>query len=107
MEAVGADADAGARPSRDSVPYSRGIAVSARVALSLFSQRPPGGPIDFDVALGGIRTPGRILPEDPEYAAAEKVIAEHVWAMTMAGPVPPTLDVPIERAKAMTARRWK
>lgn len=88
-----------------SVPSSRGIAVSALVALSLFPQRPPGGPIDFDVVLGGVRTPGQIHPEDPEFAAAEKAIETHVWPMTMAGPVPPTLDVPIERAKAMTARR--
>ena len=80
---------------------------TAVVRVALFPQFPPGGPIDFDVELGGARTPGQILPDDPEYVAAETVIATHVWTRTMAGPVPPTLDLPAERVTAMTARAWK
>lgn len=77
------------------------------VRLSLLPHRLPGGPIDFDVQLGGTRVAGQILPEDPEWAAAERAIATHVWTRTMAGPVPPVLELPIERVKAMTARRWQ
>ena len=75
--------------------------------VSLLPQRLPGGPIDFDVELGGVRTPGQLLPEDPEYPAAERAIETHVWTRTMAGPVPPTIELPAERVKAMTARRWR
>lgn len=76
---------------------------SARTAI--FPQRPLG-PIAFDVELGGTRTPGQVLPEDPEYPAAERAIETHVWTRTMAGPVPPTLEVAVERVKEMAGRRW-
>lgn len=93
----------GRGPEEKTHAVARTMTPALRVAL--FPQRLPGGPIDFDVELGGARTPGRILPEDPEYAAAVEAIETHVWRRTMAGPVPPSLELPVERVRAMTARR--
>lgn len=75
------------------------------LCIPLYPQRPAGGPIDFDVELGGTKVSSQIHRENPEFAAAEGAIVTHLWARTMAGIVPPMLEVSIGGAKAMTARR--
>ncbi len=75
--------------------------------ITLFPQRPVGGPIDFDVELGGTRVSGQIHREDAEFAAAAAAIDGHVPQWTMAGPTPPTLETTVERVRELVKRRWK
>ena len=87
------------------VPAGLG-AMSTVVRVTLFLQRPVGGPIDFDVELGGSKVSGQIHREDPEFEAAERAIETHEPKWTMAGPVPPTLELSLERVTELASRRW-
>jgi hypothetical protein len=74
------------------------------VTVALFPQRPVGGPILFDVQLGGSRVEGRILSSDPEYTAADEAIEKYVPKWTMAGPTAPTLELPVARVHELLRR---
>ncbi len=75
-----------------------------RVAVELFPQHPPAGPIDFDVTLKEGRLKGQILGSDPEFRPAKEAIAGHTFRWTMAGPVPPKLELPVERVRELLRR---
>lgn len=74
--------------------------------ITLFPQRPVGGPVNFDVEVGGTKVSGQIHREDPEFAAAAAAIDGHVPRWTMAGPTPLTLETTVGRAKELVKRRW-
>lgn len=75
-----------------------------RISVDLFPQHPPAGPIDFDVTLKEGRLKGQILGTDPEFLAAKEAIARHPFRRTMAGPIPPKLELPVERARELLRR---
>ncbi|MCL4806772.1 MAG: hypothetical protein KJ062_03100 [Thermoanaerobaculia bacterium] len=75
------------------------------LCITLYPQRPVGGPIDFDAELGGTKVSGQIHRENPEFAAAAAAIDGHAPQWTMAGPTPPTLETTVERVKELVKRR--